>query len=696
MPTKTQALTILFCDLAASTERRARLGDDAYDEFSARYLGMLRRAIAEHGGREVSNAGDGLMVVFTESVVAAVACAMEMHAGMPALDADDPPKLYVGISTGEVAQDGDNYSGMPIVEAARLESAAAPGQTLANSVVRALVGTRRLIRFRDVGQLTLKGIPEPLATVEIVTEDEVVPPATPEAPRPKRKRGLFVALAVVVVLVVIAGAVALVTRGRDSHTAAGNAPPPAAPRNYPVQLTAAKCPADIGSQVSGLTCSTLTVPEDRSKPNGRVVKLGVYHAPARTKPAEADPVVDFGADDIGTSPVREHRDEYLLAQRGWGGEPGSTPELKCPEFTDIAGAALTKPSGDPAQQELGSAAFQKCHDRLSKTVDLSQYNYLTNGDDMADLIRALHLSHVNLVSGYVETIAALEVTRQLPGVVRTLTLQDVVPGGRSRYSDPTATLSKAFNNYVALCRKNAACNKAYPDLPGALRRDYQMYNAKPGIAHGDDGSGHTHDVLLDGPRISIAIYAALSDPSDYGLLAAAIASPDRTSSGDNLTAGRVMLYYRAWIDPTFDWGAQLSGMCSYDQYTLDGGRTLSDGAVPELAGADDGFPSWACPAWKVDKIAQVAFDDDHSDIPMLVVNGDLAQNADQSWPQMFQQLHPQAIVADFPTLNAFLLSSNVPPCLGDLRRHFLDNPSAPLDVAECTRQSPPIQFVAGG
>ena len=139
---RTQAVTILFCDLVQSTERRARLGDDAFDEFSHRFLIALRTAIADAGGKEVSNAGDGLMVVFPDSVADAVSCAIEMHRSVAELDADDPPLLRVGISCGEVAQEGDEYSGMPIVEAARLEAAASPGQTLANVVVRSLVGTR--------------------------------------------------------------------------------------------------------------------------------------------------------------------------------------------------------------------------------------------------------------------------------------------------------------------------------------------------------------------------------------------------------------------------------------------------------------------------------------------------------------------------------------------------------------------------
>ncbi|MGO9874589.1 MAG: adenylate/guanylate cyclase domain-containing protein [Acidimicrobiia bacterium] len=126
---RTQVVTILFCDLVASTERRARLGDDAFDEFSRRFMAALAEAIAEHNGRNIASAGDGLMIVFPDSVADAVACATTMHRAAAVLDPRDPPQLRIGISTGEVAQEGDGYSGMPIVEAARLEAAASPGQT---------------------------------------------------------------------------------------------------------------------------------------------------------------------------------------------------------------------------------------------------------------------------------------------------------------------------------------------------------------------------------------------------------------------------------------------------------------------------------------------------------------------------------------------------------------------------------------
>ena len=92
---RTQTVTIMFCDLVASTERRAQLGDDAFDEFAGRFLAALRHEISEAQGRELSNAGDGLMVVFAESAADAVACATAMHRAVAVLDPIDPPQAVI-------------------------------------------------------------------------------------------------------------------------------------------------------------------------------------------------------------------------------------------------------------------------------------------------------------------------------------------------------------------------------------------------------------------------------------------------------------------------------------------------------------------------------------------------------------------------------------------------------------------------
>ena len=121
-------------------------------------------------GEEVKNTGDGLMVVFRHSALDAVACAVAMHESVGDLDADEPVQLYVGISAGEAADDDGDWFGTPVNEAARLCAAAKPGQTLTNEVVRSLVGSRGTFAFRAVGSLTLKGMPRPVAAVEVVRQ----------------------------------------------------------------------------------------------------------------------------------------------------------------------------------------------------------------------------------------------------------------------------------------------------------------------------------------------------------------------------------------------------------------------------------------------------------------------------------------------------------------------------------------------
>ena len=114
-------------------------------------------------------------------------------------------------------------------------------------------------------------------------------------------------------------------------------------------------------------------------------------------------MLDFGADDLTTSPARDHSDEIQLARRRPTSCCSRIRHLTCPEYAAIAADTLTRPLDDPnyrvASTDRGTTRASTVG--LAAGVDLNQYNYLAEGDDMVDLIRALHLTHVHLVSGYV-------------------------------------------------------------------------------------------------------------------------------------------------------------------------------------------------------------------------------------------------------------------------------------------------------
>lgn len=153
--------TVLFTDLAGSTDLRRALGDDQADELRRRHDETITAAAAEHLGEVVKGTGDGLMVVFpaaAQAVAGAVAVQRAIHRLNRTLPA--PLAVRVGLSAGDVAWEGSDCFGTPVVEAARLCNAAREGQILASEVVRLLAGSRGTHRLEPVGTLDLKGLGE--------------------------------------------------------------------------------------------------------------------------------------------------------------------------------------------------------------------------------------------------------------------------------------------------------------------------------------------------------------------------------------------------------------------------------------------------------------------------------------------------------------------------------------------------------
>jgi class 3 adenylate cyclase/tetratricopeptide (TPR) repeat protein len=172
-------VTFLFTDLVSSTEFLARLGDEAAEGFRRSHFRMLREAVAAHGGQEVKNLGDGLMVVFT-SPADAVACAVMMQQAVDRQRRrqDMPVEVRIGLELGEPSREGDDYFGTPVVVASRLCGLARGNQILVSSLVRGVVATRRGFNFRSLPPLTLKGLAEPVSAWEVVwepREDDALP-----------------------------------------------------------------------------------------------------------------------------------------------------------------------------------------------------------------------------------------------------------------------------------------------------------------------------------------------------------------------------------------------------------------------------------------------------------------------------------------------------------------------------------------
>src|SRR5215218_11117517 len=122
LPTGT--VTFLFTDIEGSTGLLQALGD-RYPAVLDEHAAILRNAVAEAGGIEVSTHGDAFFVVFT-SPAGAVRAAVAAQRGLAANDwSPGPPvRVRMGVHTGEGVLGGDDYAGIDVHRAARIADAA--------------------------------------------------------------------------------------------------------------------------------------------------------------------------------------------------------------------------------------------------------------------------------------------------------------------------------------------------------------------------------------------------------------------------------------------------------------------------------------------------------------------------------------------------------------------------------------------
>ena len=165
--------TVLFTDIVGSTELRVAAGDLVADELFVRFERLLGEIVAAHDGRVIKGLGDGIMATFNRSadgVLAAVAMQRATHReGRRAVE-ERRVQIRVGLSAGDVTwKDGDCH-GTPVVTSSRLCDAADAGQILCDDLVRGLGRGNADLTFRIVGELDLKGLPEPVLAFSVPWE----------------------------------------------------------------------------------------------------------------------------------------------------------------------------------------------------------------------------------------------------------------------------------------------------------------------------------------------------------------------------------------------------------------------------------------------------------------------------------------------------------------------------------------------
>ncbi len=150
---------ILFVDMVGSTDITKALGDSAALGLVRRYRDVVRRALVDHGGKEVDRAGDGFLTSF-DSAYAAVMCAIAIQRELGADNVQRANGVLLnarmGIGAGEPVRDGDALFGSTVNLTSRICDCAEPGQIIAARVVRELC-LGKDVAFKSLGSMMLKG-----------------------------------------------------------------------------------------------------------------------------------------------------------------------------------------------------------------------------------------------------------------------------------------------------------------------------------------------------------------------------------------------------------------------------------------------------------------------------------------------------------------------------------------------------------
>ncbi len=218
----------------------------------------------------------------------------------------------------------------------------------------------------------------------------------------------------------------------------------------------------------------LWVPESRSRPEGRLVRLGLVRFPS-TSPRPGPPIVYLagGPGGSGIDAVRGPRFPFFMALREAGdvialaqrGTRGSIPYLACPN-----------PWVYPLEQALTRETFLQSMLAWSETcvehwqelgVDLTAYHTVESADDVEDLRTALGAERLSVLGIDYGTQLALTFLHRHPTSVDRLVLAGVE--GTSQTFKLPSEVEAVLARLDSLVRSDSAASARFPDFLGSIR-----------------------------------------------------------------------------------------------------------------------------------------------------------------------------------------------------------------------------------
>ncbi|RAG86442.1 alpha/beta hydrolase [Streptacidiphilus pinicola] len=462
------------------------------------------------------------------------------------------------------------------------------------------------------------------------------------------------------------------------------------------------CPPTLPHGVKA-SCGYLTVPEDRTRPGGRTIRLAVAIVPARSpRHQHGDPIVFLpggpGQDAVSDIPVltetglNRDRDLVVMSQRGTLSSP---PTLTCPEIDRFYQQRIGLRYDAPSTGRLYVQAVSACRDRLTGDgVDLAAYNSSESAADLADLRTALGIREWNVFSHSYGTELALTYMRRYPQGIRSVTIDGVVPPSVATPGWTWSSVKESFDNMTGACAAQPACRRRYPQLAAVFTHQVSRLEAHPETTRVTvPGVAGLVKVVLDGGALMNWMIRASHTPADFPMAV------------DELAHGNPRLVAEQWAstrlpghEGIFAHGLSLSVWCSEwvpfetarEQLTA-GLRAFPTLPISVLAQAPQlAFLREACRAWDVPGADPSIRAVTHSTIPTLAISGSFDAQTGAVWGRYAALTLQNSHVV---TLAGVAHGVIFNPCGSHVITSFYDRPDHP--DTRCVASVRPVPFIIG-
>jgi pimeloyl-ACP methyl ester carboxylesterase len=462
--------------------------------------------------------------------------------------------------------------------------------------------------------------------------------------------------------------------------------------------TAAPCPqpnfpgmpaADLGSNYS---CGYLTVPENRSDPKSRTIRILVARVKAISNTPRPDPIVFLagGPGGAGTlsalgvvaGGMNADRDVIFINQRG---TVHSDPHLSCPEMDEFTAQSVHLVLQAPSTADLDAAAVAACRKRLAPAgFDLAAYDSRENAADIADLRVKLGIDQWNVYGVSYGTDLAQQLLRDHPEGIRSVVLDSVVPPSLNIvdhwWEAPASGLAVIFQ----ACADQAACAAAYPDLPAMFTRAVNGLSQTPAEVTTTGPAGDAVQVTIDGFKLVPLVLDWSADPgkvADIPRMIFAVANGDGILAGAGIAASAPAPEERGLLGAGLALGAYCQEMANW---------TTPDQALSQARTAMPGLPdsvlrmtptgSWMfreCDAWGLGRSSAAARLPVASAVPTLILSGTFDSSTAPQWINEITPGLSNSVVLRFPGVGHAVLPTSA--CAQAIMTSFVNNPRRDVD-----------------